>query len=117
MLPDGTEIWATGAVGRELPEPRLGADRTLFDTAVGGRTGGTGTAFDWSRLRGRPDLGRSLLAGGLGAANARAASRVGAWALDVCSGVEAEPGRKDEAKLAAFFAALRPDARRENARC
>ena len=38
----------------------------------------------------------------------RAAAQVGAWALDVGSGVEAAPGRKDPAKLAAFFEALRP---------
>src|SRR5690606_36964377 len=76
LLPAGTEIWATGAVGRDLPEPRLGADRTLFDTLAGSRSGGTGIAFDWSRLRGRTDLGRALLAGGLNPDNARAASQV-----------------------------------------
>ena len=111
LLPAGTEIWATGAVGRDLPAPRPGADRTLFDTQIDGRAGGTGRAFDWQRVRGRPELGRALLAGGLNPGNARAASNVGAWALDLCSGVEAAPGRKDPAKLAAFFEALRPEAR------
>lgn len=111
LLPAGTEIWATGAVGRELPTPRPGADRTLFDTQVNGRTGGTGRVFDWDRVRDRPELGSALLAGGLNPANARAAGKVGAWALDVCSGVEAAPGRKDPAKLAAFFEALRPETR------
>ena len=62
-------------------------------------------------MRGRPELGRALLAGGLNPGNARAAAKVGAWALDLCSGVEAEPGRKDPAKLAAFFEALRPEGR------
>jgi indole-3-glycerol phosphate synthase/phosphoribosylanthranilate isomerase len=111
LLPEETEIWATGAVGDGLPERRLGADRTLFDTKVNGRTGGTGQVFDWERIRGRADLGEALLAGGLHAGNARDAARVGAWALDVCSGVEATPGRKDPAKLAAFFDALRPEVR------
>ncbi|HTU10463.1 MAG TPA: bifunctional indole-3-glycerol-phosphate synthase TrpC/phosphoribosylanthranilate isomerase TrpF [Allosphingosinicella sp.] len=111
LLPEGTEIWATGAVGGDVPEPRLGADRILFDTMVDGRTGGTGKAFDWDRIRGRPELGDAVLAGGLNPANARAAARVGAWALDVCSGVEAAPGRKDHAKLGAFFDALRPEVR------
>ena len=111
LLPAGTEIWATGAVGRDLPAPRPGADRTLFDTQVGGRAGGTGRAFDWQRVRGRPELGRALLAGGLNPGNARAAAKVGAWALDLCSGVEAAPGRKDPARLEAFFEALRPEAR------
>jgi indole-3-glycerol phosphate synthase/phosphoribosylanthranilate isomerase len=111
LLPRETEIWATGAVGRDLPEPRLGADRTLFDTQVGGRTGGTGQAFDWDRIKGRPELGAAVLAGGLNPGNVRDAAKVGAWALDVCSGVEAAPGRKDHAKLSAFFDALRPEVR------
>ena len=111
LLPAGTEIWATGAVGRDLPASRPGADRTLFDTQVDGHTGGTGKVFDWDRVRDRPELGHSLLAGGLNPGNARAAAKVGAWALDLCSGVEAAPGRKDKAKLAAFFEALRPETR------
>ncbi|HEX8262782.1 MAG TPA: bifunctional indole-3-glycerol-phosphate synthase TrpC/phosphoribosylanthranilate isomerase TrpF [Allosphingosinicella sp.] len=115
LLPEETEIWAAAAVGREVPRPRLGADRTLFDTQVGGRSGGTGIAFDWSRLEGRADLGRSVLAGGLKPANARAAARIGAFALDVGSGVEMAPGRKDAGKLHAFFEALRLPARGEAA--
>jgi indole-3-glycerol phosphate synthase/phosphoribosylanthranilate isomerase len=111
LLPAGTEIWATGAVGRDLPAQRPGADRTLFDTQVDGRTGGTGRVFDWDRVRNRPELGEAVLAGGLNPANAGAAARVGAWALDVCSGVEARPGRKDPEKLRAFFEALRPEVR------
>ena len=117
LLPEETEIWAAAAVGREVPGPRLGADRTLFDSQVGGRSGGTGVAFDWSRLGGRSDLGRALLAGGLRPSNARAAARVGAFALDVGSGVEMAPGRKDAGRLYAFFEALRPLARGEAAAC
>jgi indole-3-glycerol phosphate synthase/phosphoribosylanthranilate isomerase len=111
LLPEETEIWATGAVGDDLPGPRAGADRTLFDTKVDGRTGGTGRTFDWDRVRDRPELGAAVLAGGLNPANARDAARVGAWALDLCSGVEAAPGQKDPAKLQAFFDALRPQTR------
>jgi indole-3-glycerol phosphate synthase/phosphoribosylanthranilate isomerase len=107
MLPPKVEIWAAGAVGEDLPDPRLGADRTLFDTSLNGRSGGTGIAFDWSRIGGRKDLVRSVLAGGLHPANARAAARVGAFALDVGSGVESRPGRKDKARVSAFFEALR----------
>jgi indole-3-glycerol phosphate synthase/phosphoribosylanthranilate isomerase len=117
LLPERTEIWAAAAVGRDLPEPRKGCDRTLFDTKVGGRSGGTGTTFDWRRVRGRADLPRAILAGGLVAANAAAAARTGAYALDVGSGVEAAPGRKDEGKLGAFFEALRLPARGELALC
>jgi indole-3-glycerol phosphate synthase/phosphoribosylanthranilate isomerase len=116
LLPEETEIWAAAAVGREVPRPRLGADRTLFDSQIGGRSGGTGIAFDWSRVEGRADLGRSLLAGGLKPGNARAAARVGAFALDVGSGVEMAPGRKDAGRLRAFFEALRLPVR-EEAKC
>ena len=113
LLPEETEIWAAAAVGREVPRPRLGADRTLFDSQIGGRSGGTGIAFDWARIEGRAELGRALLAGGLRPSNARAASRVGAYALDVGSGVEMAPGRKDAGKLHAFFEALRLPVRGE----
>jgi indole-3-glycerol phosphate synthase/phosphoribosylanthranilate isomerase len=116
LLPEETEIWTVAAVGSEVPEPPPGADRTLFDTKVGGRSGGTGIAFDWSRLEGR-DLGRAILAGGLGAGNARAAARLGTYALDVGSGVEAAPGRKDAARMRAFFEALRLPVRAEQASC
>jgi indole-3-glycerol phosphate synthase/phosphoribosylanthranilate isomerase len=116
LLHAGTEIWAVAAVDAEVPEARAGADRTLFDTALEGRSGGTGIAFDWSRVKVRPELERGILAGGLCPANARAASGVGAFALDICSGVEATPGRKDTARMKAFFEALRPAARGEAAR-
>ena len=116
-LPDGVEIWTAAPVARSAAAARRGADRTLFDTRIGGRCGGTGRTFDWSRVRGRPDLANALLAGGLGPDNARAAARVGAWALDVGSGVERMPGRKDPARLAALFEALRPAAREEARPC
>jgi indole-3-glycerol phosphate synthase/phosphoribosylanthranilate isomerase len=103
LLPEGTEIWAAGAVGEAVPEPRLGADRTVFDSGAGG----TGRTFDWHRLAGRPELGEAILAGGLNPGNAAAAAAVGAWALDVSSGIEAAPGRKDPTTLTAFFEALR----------
>jgi len=117
LLPSGTEIWAVGAVGREVPQPRPGANRTLFDTLVGSRSGGTGVAFDWSLLHGRRDLAAGLLAGGLDRRNAHAAARAGAWALDVSSGVEMAPGRKDPRKLSQFFEALRPASRGEVQSC
>ena len=98
------EIWAVSSDGAP---PREGADRTLFDSG----SGGTGETFDWAALGNRPDLATGFLAGGLTPDNAAAASRVGAYGLDVSSGVEAAPGRKDPAKMIAFFAALRPPAR------
>jgi indole-3-glycerol phosphate synthase/phosphoribosylanthranilate isomerase len=117
ILPESTEIWAAASVGRDVPRPRLGADRTLFDTQVRGQSGGTGVAFDWARLAGHQELSEALLAGGLKPDNARAASRIGAYGLDVGSGVEAAPGRKDSEKLSAFFEALRLPVRKELQPC
>ena len=110
-LSNRAELWAVSGVGSTVADARPGADRTLFDTVHSGHSGGTGAAFDWSRIEGRDDLAQSFLAGGIGPSNARAASRVGAYGLDVGSGVEAVPGRKDAAKVAALFAALRPVSR------
>ncbi len=117
MLPATCEIWAASPVAAEVPEPRMGADRTLFDSGSGGRSGGTGMAFDWNRVKDRSELKVGILAGGLKPANARAAAALGAFALDVSSGVEMAPGRKDAGKLHAFFEALRLPARGERASC
>ena len=73
--------------------------------------------FDWSRVADRQELSGSILAGGLKPANARAAAAVGAFALDVGSGVEMAPGRKDAGKLHAFFEALRLPVRGEITTC
>ncbi|PSJ37700.1 bifunctional indole-3-glycerol-phosphate synthase TrpC/phosphoribosylanthranilate isomerase TrpF [Allosphingosinicella deserti] len=116
-LPDAVEIWAAAAVEGDVPAARAGADRTLFDTAKNGTSGGTGSAFDWSLLAGREDLAGGILAGGLSPDTAAAAARVGAYALDVSSGVESAPGRKDAAKLHAFFEGLRLPVRKEIASC
>lgn len=109
MIDEECEVWGAVSVGADAPRHRKGVTRALFDTGAGG----TGETFDWSRLRGHPDLPAGILAGGLNPANAAAAARVGAWALDIGSGVEAAPGVKDTVKLAAFFDALRHPDRRD----
>jgi phosphoribosylanthranilate isomerase len=81
----------------------------LLDTQDGARPGGTGKTFDWQtaqQVRARvPFL---VLAGGLTPQNVAAAIKsVGPDAVDVSSGVESAPGRKDPAKLKAFFEAAR----------
>ena len=83
------------------------AGLVLLDAAVAGRHGGTGTAFDWALLEGDP-LGRPFaLAGGLTPDNVGEAVRRTSPALvDVSSGVEASPGRKDLERVAAFVAAV-----------
>ena len=112
-----TEIWAVSAVGARQPYRRTGADRTIYDSERNGRCGGTGRAFDWARLRDSGALGADVVAGGLFPGNAAAAARLGAFALDVNSGVESAPGRKDEVKIQAFFEALRAPKRGETRPC
>jgi len=70
--------------------------------------GGTGRVFDWSVAR-RAKPGRTIfLAGGLTPENVAEASRiVGPYALDVCSGVEAKPGKKDGTRIEAFMRAAK----------
>ena len=86
-------------------DPRLdeadeyGADAILIDSA----TPGSGEVFDWSLAEGAPSNRRVILAGGLTPANVADAIRVvRPWGVDVCSGVEARPGRKDASKIRAF---------------
>lgn len=113
LLPKKTEVWAVCGVDRVAEPMCAGADRTLFDTISDGRRGGTGKAFDWKLLRGRPDLPEAFVAGGINPANASAASALGAYGIDLCSGVELSPGIKGADKVDALFAALRPGSRGE----
>lgn len=105
------EVWkAVGVPENGGPLPRCaetGADRLLLDTAVRGQSGGSGQRFDWDRLREHPERGETILAGGLAPENAAEADELGAWALDVNSGVESAAGQKDAVRLEAFCAALR----------
>ena len=81
-------------------------DYHLFDAHREGTPGGTGESFDWELLAGRRSEVPMLLSGGLDPANvAEAISIARPFAVDVASGVEAEPGIKDHAKMAAFFEA------------
>lgn len=75
----------------------------LVDTYVEGVPGGTGRAFDWSRLP--SSLSRPMiLAGGLTPDNvAEAVRRVRPWTVDVSGGVESAPGVKDAARIEAFI--------------
>lgn len=70
--------------------------------------GGTGKTFDWSRARGtRSRRQRIFLAGGITAENARDAISIAKpYAIDVCSGIELAPGKKDPAKIKALMRAV-----------
>ncbi|MEM9518495.1 MAG: phosphoribosylanthranilate isomerase [Actinomycetota bacterium] len=90
---------ALGSVGA------FGADLVLID----GAEPGSGEVFDWSLAEGAPLAGhRVLLAGGLHPGNvADAIRRVRPWGVDVASGVERAPGKKDPVKLREFVANAR----------
>ena len=79
------------------------AQALLLDAYVPGVPGGTGERFDWTRIPGR--LPKPIvLSGGLAPGNVReAVAQVHPWAVDVSSGVEASPGRKDPAKVSLFI--------------
>lgn len=96
---------AFAAGERALASARsFGADAILLDSP----SPGSGQVFDWRLADGAPDGIKLLLAGGLGPDNvAEAIAAVRPWGVDVVSGVEAEPGRKDPRRLRAFVAAAR----------
>ena len=101
------------APGEPFPEAVLEfADTFLIDTYSPERIGGTGRTGDWEQFaewRERYPDRNWILAGGLDSGNATAAlARTGATHIDVSGGVEAAPGEKSEARLRAFFEAVRP---------
>ena len=80
----------------------------LLDTERAGSYGGTGETFDWTKAVGAKGYGRIILAGGLNPDNVREAiERVGPYAVDASSGVEAEPGKKDHKKVRDFLARVK----------
>jgi len=86
-----------------------GTDAWLLDSYVQGVPGGTGERFNWDLAMEAKQLGCPiLLAGGLTPDNAgEAVDQVAPFGLDVSSGVEAAPGRKDAAKMATLIASAK----------
>ncbi len=87
-------------------------DWLLFDAKPPARPdalpGGNAVSFDWTILAGRRFDRPWLLSGGLDPDNVAEAIRIsGATAVDVSSGVESAPGRKDPGRISAFLAAAR----------
>lgn len=101
------EVWrAVSMTEEEGPERAAGllgcADRLILDSA----SGGSGKAFDWSRI---PEglASSCLLAGGLNPSNLPEALALEAAGLDLNSGLESSPGVKDSALIARAFALIR----------
>jgi phosphoribosylanthranilate isomerase len=76
-------------------------DAILLDAFREDLYGGTGDTFDWSLLTHSGQ--RIFLAGGITPDNAKEAAKQGVYALDVCSGIESEPGKKCHEKMRRFF--------------
>jgi phosphoribosylanthranilate isomerase len=83
------------------------SDAILLDGFARGLHGGTGRTLDWKLAHAASRYGQIILAGGLTPENIAEAIHVAQpYAVDVASGVEARPGRKDPARLRALFAAV-----------
>ncbi len=80
----------------------------LFDAAHTGQYGGTGRTTDWDVARRAAVDRRIILAGGLNVENVAAAVRiVRPYAVDVASGVESKPGKKDHGRMREFIQEVR----------
>lgn len=105
QLPEWVQIWKAYGVKDQFPELLSNhIDRHLCDSQIGHQSGGTGKVFDWRLLSGENPV---MLAGGLSPENIRRASRLGCIGLDLNSGVEYAPGKKDNKKLQSVFNQLR----------
>jgi phosphoribosylanthranilate isomerase len=92
---------------RSLADYQGAAQALLLDTYKPGQEGGTGEIFDWRLAREAKKYGQVILAGGLTPDNvAQAIATAQPQAVDTASGTEAAPGKKDPAKLRAFFEAV-----------
>lgn len=81
------------------------ADCLLLDTYNKDKYGGTGEQFDWSWLK--PMNTPVMLSGGINPDNVIAAIDTGVNGIDICSGVESKPGKKDHNKMQQLFDNIR----------
>jgi phosphoribosylanthranilate isomerase len=106
----GCRIIKAARVGDAADVQALRAFRTdfhLLDARSHKAPGGTGESFDWELAHLHPGTPRVLLSGGLTPDNVgEAIASTRPYAVDTASGTEAEPGRKDPAKVSAFFEAV-----------
>jgi phosphoribosylanthranilate isomerase len=94
----------------EVIEATGHVDRILVDSKVGSALGGTGRTFDWdAATKLFADSGLPMIvAGGLGPGNVtEAVERLKPWGVDVASGVESVPGKKDPERLRQFISYAR----------
>jgi phosphoribosylanthranilate isomerase len=93
---------------QQLKELSQNEDPVLVDSSTAKAVGGTGTSFDWNGARSTlqritPNL-RLIAAGGLAPENVKEAIEIlQPWGVDVVSGVESKPGKKDPKRVQAFI--------------
>jgi len=80
-------------------------DAVLLDTFDPQKYGGTGLTFDWNIIG--HITKRVFLAGGINPDNVAQALKLGIYGIDVCSGIEAQPGKKDHQKMRKLFDNIR----------
>jgi phosphoribosylanthranilate isomerase len=86
------------------PDAAANAEAMLLDGPAGELYGGAGRTFDWTLARAAAL--RIVIAGGLDGSNvAEAIAIAQPWGVDACSRLEAEPGKKDHAKMQAYIQA------------
>ena len=111
--PPLVEIWKVVHLDRGISAAVETLDTLLIDSYTEAMPGGTGLTVDWEKARLFVESAkvldqRVLLAGGLKAENVgEAIAAVHPWGVDVSSGVEFEPGRKNHAAVQAFIDAAR----------
>jgi phosphoribosylanthranilate isomerase len=76
-------------------------DAILLDAFNPAKYGGTGVSFDWNIIGNISK--RIFLAGGINPDNVADAVKLGVYGIDVCSGIESQPGRKDHKKMKQLF--------------
>lgn len=110
---EGLRVWKAISVTGPLTQQQIDfehSEAVVLDTPAGALEGGTGKTFDWSLATGL--TGKIVLAGGLDATNVGHAIRtLRPWAVDACSRIESEPGKKDRSKMRAFVEEARKEFR------
>lgn len=109
LPPSDFQAVRIGSAADVAASQRYGGALLLVDAkAPGGELGGTGHSFDWRLVTALAKRRRIFLAGGLRPDNvAQAVQLVRPFGVDVASGVESSPGRKDTEKMQAFIRAAR----------
>ena len=116
--PSGLKLIPVLSMRNDYPErpPMMWNPKTvhafLLDSGSGGQPGGTGQRFDWaarqSAISSIKSQGRIIVAGGLTPGNVSEAMRIlKPWGVDVSSGVESHPGKKDPEKVRSLISAVR----------